>query len=132
FRIGQDFALLWATTTGHENSFLFSLIRNTSGAYSCELFRPLGAIFGARLAAVLDPLRVEDSAKHVIAHTRKIADTTATDQHDAVLLEVVAFTRNVANDFALVGQADLGNLAQCRVRLLRGGRIDTGADAALL
>src|SRR4051794_28998497 len=44
----------------------------------------------------------------------------------------MAFARDVADHFALVGQADLGHLAQRRVRLLRGRRIDTGADAALL
>nr|GFD59515.1 hypothetical protein [Tanacetum cinerariifolium] len=31
-----------------------------------------------------------------------------------------------------VGQADLGHLAQRRVRLLRGRGVDAGADAALL
>src|SRR6185369_4490983 len=97
-------------------SFLFSLFRNLSGAYSCGLFGTLGAVLGARLAAVLDALGVEHAA----------------DQHDAVLLEVVALARDVADHFALVGQADLGHLAQRRVRLLRSGRIDPGTDAALL
>ena len=68
----------------------------------------------------------------MVAHAGKIADTTAADQHDAVLLEVVAFARDVGDDFALVGQANLGHLAQRRVRLLRGRGVDTGANAALL
>src|SRR6478752_8558161 len=97
-----------------------------------HLFRALGAVLRTRLPAILHALRVEDAAKHVIAHTRKVAHTAAADKHDRVLLQVVAFTRDVADDFALVGQANLGNLAQSRVRLLRGGGIDTGADAALL
>src|SRR6185295_16151845 len=113
-------------------SFLFSLFRNLSGAYSCRLFGTLGAVLGARLPAVLDALGVEHAAQHVIAHTRKVAHTAAADQHDAVLLEVVALARDVADHFALVGQADLGHLAQRRIRLLRGGRIDPGADPALL
>src|SRR6476469_1308244 len=102
------------------------------GAYSRGLLRTLGAVLRTALLAILDALGVEDTAEHVIAHARKVADTAATDQHDAVLLEVVALARDVADDFALVGQADLGYLAKRRVRLLRGRRIDAGADAALL
>src|SRR5687767_3260911 len=114
-------------------SFLFSLFRNGSGAYSCgRLFGALGAVLGAALPAVLDALRVEHAAKHVVANAGQVAHTAAADQHDAVLLQVVAFAGNVADDFTLVGQADLGDLAQRRVRLLRGRGINTGADAALL
>src|SRR3546814_3948213 len=75
---------------------------------------------------------IEHAAQDVVAHTGKIADTAAADQHDAVFLEVVAFARDVGDDFAAVGQADLRNLAERRVRLFRGRRIDTGANAALL
>src|SRR3954462_7115888 len=68
----------------------------------------------------------------MVANARKVAHTAAADQHDAVLLEVVALAGDVADHFALVGQAHLRHLAQRRVRLLRSRRIDTGADAALL
>src|SRR6478609_8935261 len=84
-------------------------VRNLSGAYSRGLLGTLGAVLGARLTTVLDALRVEAAA----------------DQHDAVLLEVVALAGDVADNFALVGQADLGNLAKRRVRLRRSRRIDT-------
>src|SRR3954471_5285889 len=107
-------------------------VRNLSGAYSRGLLGALGAVLGARLPAVLDTLRVEHATKHVVPDTGKIAHTAATDQHDAVLLEVVALARNVADHFALVGKANLGNLAERRVRLLRGRRIHAGADATLL
>src|SRR4051794_13653700 len=96
------------------------------------LFGPLGAVFGTGLAAVLDPLGVEHAAKHVVADARKVANAATADQHDAVLLEVVALAGNVADHLALVGQADLGHLPQRRVRLLRGRRVDAGADSALL
>src|SRR6266550_700560 len=102
------------------------------GLLSRGLFGALGAVLGAGLAAILDALGVEHAAQHVIAHAGKVAHTAAADQHDAVLLEVVALAGDVADHFALVGEADLGHLAQRRVRLLRGRRIDTGADAALL
>src|SRR5438270_1893703 len=107
-------------------------VRNLSGAYSRGLFGALGAVLGAGLPAILDALRIEHAAKHVIANAGKVAHTAAADQHDAMLLKIVALAGDVADHFALVGQPDLGDLAQRRVRLLRGRRIDTGADAALL
>src|SRR4029079_6874927 len=96
------------------------------------LLGTLGAVLGARLPAILDPLRVEHAAKHVIANAGKVAHTAAADQHDAVLLEVVALAGDIADHFALIGKANLGHLAQRRIRLLRGRRVDTRADAALL
>lgn len=68
----------------------------------------------------------------MVPNAGKIAHAAAADEHDRVLLQVVAFTRNVRNDFAAVGQADLGDLAKRRVRLLRGGGVNAGANAALL
>lgn len=94
--------------------------------------RTLGPVLRTRLLAVLHTLRVQHAAQDVVTHTGKIAHTPAADQHDAVLLQVVAFTGDVADDFALVGQAHLGDLAQRRVRLLRGRRVNSGANAALL
>ena len=47
------------------------------------------------LAAVADTLGVQRSANSVIAHTRKVFYSTATDKHNTVLLKVVTFTTNV-------------------------------------
>src|SRR3954447_8049860 len=47
------------------------------GLLSWGLLRTLGAVFGAGLPAILDALRVEYAAKHVIAHAGQIADTAA-------------------------------------------------------
>src|ERR1700692_3624715 len=44
----------------------------------------------------------------------------------------MALAGDVADNLEAVGQAHLGDLAQCRVRLLRRRRIDARADAALL
>src|SRR3546814_4789785 len=44
----------------------------------------------------------------------------------------MAFAGNIADDFALIGQADLGNLAQSRVRLFRGCGINTSTYTAFL
>src|SRR3954471_19239175 len=156
-RVRQDFALLWAAAARHLSDpsslqlgpepvrgLLLHVSRRRPGpripAFAGALrglaparsFRALGAIFGAALAAVLDTLGVEDSAKHVVADSGQVANAAAADQHHRVLLKVVAFAGNVGDHLALVGKAHLGDLAERRIRLLRGGRIDAGADSALL
>src|SRR5438270_917984 len=97
-----------------------------------SLLRTLRAVFRTALLAVLDALGVENAAQDVIAHARKVLDAAAADHDDRVLLQVMALARDVADDLEAVGQTHLGDLAQCRVRLLRRRRIDTRADAALL
>src|SRR5690606_1446260 len=76
------------------------------------LLGPLRAVLRTALLAVLHALRVEHAAQHVVAHARKVAHTAAADQHHGVLLQVVPLAGDVGDDFALVGQADLGHLAQ--------------------
>ena len=49
-----------------------------------------------------------------------------------MLLQVVTFATDIADDLVTVGQAHLGDLAQGRVRLLRGGGVDAGADTTTL
>ena len=56
------------------------------------LLRTLGAVLGTRLATILHTLCIEHAAQNVVAHTGKIANATAADQHDRVLLQVVALT----------------------------------------
>src|SRR6476646_7504813 len=101
-------------------------VRNLSGAYSRGLLGTLGAVLRTALSAVLDALRIEHAAKHMVADAGQIAHAAAADQNDAVLLEVVALAGDIADHFALVGKAHLGHLAQRRVRLLGGRRIDSG------
>src|SRR5690606_1239478 len=94
--------------------------------------RTLRAVLGARLLAVLDTLEVKRTANDVVTNTRQILDTTAADQHNRVLLQVVAFTTDVGDDLETVGQTNFRNLTQRGVRLLRRRRVDTGAYTALL
>src|SRR6185437_1955203 len=58
-------------------------------AFLPALARPLGAVFRAALAAVLDALRIVGAADDVIAHARQVLDAAAADQHDRVLLQIV-------------------------------------------
>src|SRR3990167_3385176 len=96
------------------------------------LFRALGAVLRARLLAVLDALQVKRATHDVVTHTGQVLHTTAANQHDAVFLQVVAFTADVGDDLKTVGQAHLGDLTQSGVRLLRRGGVHAGAHATAL
>src|SRR5712692_1059329 len=61
-------------------------------------FRRLRAVLGTRLLAVLHALRVERAAHDVVTHSRQILHPAATDQHDRVLLQVMALAADVADD----------------------------------
>src|SRR5258705_10924703 len=60
-----------------------------------SLLRALGAIERTALLAILDALGVQHAADDVIAHARKVLHAAAADQHDAMLLQIVAFAGNV-------------------------------------
>src|SRR6186713_2958425 len=92
----------------------------------------LRAVTAAGLLAVLHALGVERAADDLVADTGKVLHPAAADEHDGVLLEVVAHTRDVRRDLDAAGQAHAGDLAQSGVRLLRGGGVDAGADTASL
>ncbi|EAP81994.1 hypothetical protein NAS141_09651 [Sulfitobacter sp. NAS-14.1] len=92
----------------------------------------LCTIFGATLLTVFNALRIENTAQDVVAHTGKVFYTAAADQNNGVFLQVVRFTRDVADDFETVGQAHFGNLTHGRVGLLRCGGVNTCTNAALL
>src|SRR5207248_1268459 len=72
----------------------------------------LGAVLGARLLAVRDPLGVDHAADDVVAHARQVADAAAADQHDRVLLEVVPLAGDVRRHIDAVGQPHARHLAE--------------------
>src|SRR5690606_7264577 len=94
--------------------------------------RTLGAVLGTALLTVFDAGGIQRAAHGVVANTRKVFYTTATDQHYAVLLQVMTFTTNVGGDFKTDGQANTAYLTQCRVRFLWRGGVHTGAHATAL
>src|SRR6202000_1452916 len=87
----------------------------------------LRAVTTASLLAVADTLGVERTADDLVPDTGQVADTTATDEHDRVLLQVVPDAGDVGGDLDLAGQPDTRHLAERRVRLLRCGRVDQRA-----
>ena len=68
----------------------------------------------------------------MITDTRDVLDSSAADQHNAVLLQIVTNTGDVSGDFDPVGQSDSGDLSQCRIRFLRGDGLNGCANASLL
>src|SRR4029453_4408641 len=93
---------------------------------------PLRAVLGTALLAVGDARRVERGPDHLVAEAREVLDAAAADQHDGVLLEVVALAGDVRADLHRVGQPDARDLPKRGVRLLRRGRVHARADAPLL
>src|SRR5918996_358233 len=92
----------------------------------------LGPVARTGLPAVADALGVEGAADDLVADAGEVLHPAAADEHDRVLLEVVAHARDVRGDLDAARQAHAGDLAEGGVRLLRGGGVDARADAAAL
>src|SRR4051812_49107128 len=90
-----------------------------------------GAVLGAGLLAVGHAEAVEHPPDDVVAHARQVADAAAANPDDRGLLEGVPFAGDVRRDFLAVGEPHPRHLAERRVRLLRGHRLDLEADPAL-
>src|ERR671916_961810 len=92
----------------------------------------LRAVTAAGLLAVADTLGVQRTADDLVADTREVLHTTATHEHDRVLLQVVADARDVRRHLDLAAELHTSDLAQRRVRLLGGGGVHARAHAAPL
>src|SRR5476651_56457 len=80
--------------------------------------RPLGSVLGAALSAIRNAHRVQRSTNYVVADTRKILHAAAANEHNRVLLQVVADAGNVGRYLDPVRQAHTRNLTKSRVRFL--------------
>src|SRR5690606_31228719 len=94
--------------------------------------RTLSTVLRATLTTLGDTRGVQAATHSVLTHARQVLDPAAADQHDAVLLQVVAFATDVRGHLVTVGQAYPADFAKGRVRLLRSSRIDAGADTTAL
>src|SRR5919107_2709952 len=88
----------------------------------------LRAVSAPRLLAVLDALGVERAADDLVADAGEVLHPAAADEHDRVLLEVVADTGDVRRHLDAAGEPHTSHLAERRVRLLGRGRVDARAD----
>ncbi len=98
----------------------------------CTGLGTLRTVLGTGLATASDTLRIQSTTDNVVTNTGKVLDTTATNQYDAVLLQVVADTRNVRSYLDTIREADTCYLTQSRVRLFRGHGTNSSAYATLL
>src|SRR5438093_1143056 len=96
------------------------------------LLGSLGSVLRSSLHPSLNSDGVERAADDVIANARQILDAAAANEHQRVLLQVVADTRNVGRHLDAVRQPHARDFSQRGVRLLRCLREDANADAALL
>src|SRR5207249_467347 len=92
----------------------------------------LGAVTGTRLLAVCDTRGVECGADDLVAEPRQVGRPAAANQHNRVLLEVVALAGDVGTDLLPVRQPNARNLPQSRIRLTRRIGVHASADAPLL
>src|ERR687890_1162545 len=92
----------------------------------------LRAVTAAGLLAVADTLGVQRTADDLVADAREVLHTTATHEHDRVLLQVVADARDVRRHLDLAAELHTSDLAQRRVRLLGGSGVHARAHAAPL
>jgi hypothetical protein len=63
------------------------------------------------LLAVVDTLEVEVTADDVVTDTREVFYSTASYEHNGVLLQVVTLTTYVSPNLVAVAEADAGHLA---------------------
>jgi len=76
------------------------------------LLGPLHAVLGTALFAVIHTKSIERTSNNVVPDTGKVPDAAATNEHDGVLLEIVALATDVGGDFLPVGEAYTSHLAK--------------------
>ncbi|VXB68410.1 hypothetical protein ARTHRO9AX_180639 [Arthrobacter sp. 9AX] len=90
----------------------------------------LCAVAAAGLLTVLHTLGIEGATDDLVADTREVLHTTTADKHNGVLLQVVSHTGDVGGYFDAAVEAHTCHLTQSRVRLLRCGGVNAGANTA--
>src|SRR5215208_1667181 len=75
----------------------------------------LRAVTAASLLAVADALGVQRAADDLVPHAGEILHPAAPDEHDRVLLQVVADAGDVRGHLDLAAELDAGHLAQGRI-----------------
>ena len=83
-----------------ENNELFSCLRS------------LSTVFGTGLTSVSNACGIQCTSDDVVSGTGKVLNTAASDQNNAVFLQIVSFTGNVACYFDSVGKTNSGDLSK--------------------
>src|SRR5262245_39963234 len=122
---------------GHNLVAVLGIRQNLAFSYftfarHSALLGSLRPVFGASLASLLYPDRIQSPTHDMIAHARQIFDATAANQNHRVLLQVMTDPRDIGGHLDAIGQAHTGDFAQRRIGLLRCRCINARANAALL
>jgi len=72
------------------------------------------------LLAIGDTGCIQRSTDDVVTHTGEILHAAATNEHDGVLLEVMADAWDIRGDLDAVGKPDAGYFTERRIGLLGG------------
>ncbi|GAD05015.1 hypothetical protein PORCRE_712 [Porphyromonas crevioricanis JCM 15906] len=99
---------------------------------SSSRLRTLSPILRSALRTAVHTCGIQSPANNVITHTWQVFYTTSTHQHNAVLLQVVTFARDVDIYFFAVCQAHTSHLAHSRIWLLRGSCVHTHTHTSTL
>ena len=97
-----------------------------------KLFRTLVAVTAAGLTTITHAQSIQNTTDHLIPHTREVTNSSAANQHDRVLLQIVAFARNISSDLFAIRKSHTSHLSKSRVRLFGGYRLHLKTDATLL
>lgn len=92
----------------------------------------LRTVTAAGLLSTVNTERIAATADDLVSNPWKVANPTASDENDRVLLKVVPFARNINGHFFAVAQTDPSDLPKSRIRLFRGHRSDEQANALFL
>ena len=95
-------------------------------------FGRLAPYLERRCLRFLTPCVSSTPRRYMIANAGQILHPAAADHDHGMLLQIMSLARDIANYLETIGQADLGDFAQSRIRLFRRCRVDPRADAPLL
>src|SRR2546422_3788360 len=72
-------------------------------------FGAFDAVFGTADATLFDASGIKSATDNVITDTGEVFNTAATHQNNGMFLQIVAFVRDVSDDFIAVSQAHFGH-----------------------
>jgi hypothetical protein len=75
-------------------------------------FRSFRTILGAGLLPTINSECIERTTNNMVTNTRQVFHTTASDENDGVLLEVMTFTTNIGDNFLPVRETNLCHLPE--------------------
>ena len=107
-------------------------IGSSSAWHISLLLRALSAVLRSSLFTIGNAGGVESSSNNVITDAGQILDTAAADQHNRVLLQIVADAWNICSYFNPIREAHASHFPQRRIRLLGGSGVHASANSTLL